>query len=99
MKISVDNVELFTLTDVQKKVIMDYIPQSIFEHDMKRRLHWVLNHLYEVAFQKLKERNEPLLLQNGVESMPTDPDKFAQLVFEQPNYQDREARDGGSNVK
>jgi hypothetical protein len=99
MKISVNDVELFTLSDTQKKVIMDYLPASIFDQDMKRRLQWVLMHLYEQAFIQFKQRNEPLLLANKVESMPTDPDKFAELVFAQPNYQDRESRDGGGDVK
>jgi hypothetical protein len=95
MKISVNDVELFTLTDVQKKVIMDYVPESIFEDDMKRRLNWVLMHLYDQAFIHFKQRNEPLLLANNVDSVPTDPDKFAELVFSQPGYQDRETRDRG----
>lgn len=93
MKISINDVELFTLNEIQKKVIMDYLPASIFEDDMKRRLNWVLIHLYEQAFIQFKQRNEPLLLANKIESMPTDPDKFAELVFSQPNYQDRAARD------
>lgn len=74
---------------------MDYVPASLFEDDMKRRLSWVLMHLYEQAFIQLKQRNEPIFLANKVDSVPTDPDKFAQLVFEQPNYKDRAARDLG----
>lgn len=95
MKISINDKELFTVNDTQKKVIMDYIPSDSFEDDMKRRLQWVIMHLYEDAFKKLKERNEPLIIKNGIESIPTDPDKYAQLVFSLPQYQDREARDKG----
>jgi len=93
MKISVDDVAVFELNDTQKKVIKDYIPSDIFEDDMKRRLEWVLMHLYEESFKILKKRNDPILVANGVESIPTDPDRYAELVFAQPNYQDRKARD------
>lgn len=95
MKISVNDVELFTLTDTQQKVIMDYIPASIFEDDIKRRLQWVLMHLYEIAFNKLKERNEALLSSNSIETFPTDPDKYAELIFSLDGYQNRESRDKG----
>lgn len=100
MKISINDVELFTLNEIQKKVIMDYIPSDIFEDDMKRRLNWVLMHLYEQAFKQLKERNEILLQSNEVSSVPTDPDKFAELIFSLQGYQDRLARDkGGTDVE
>ena len=95
MKISVNDVELFTLTDIQKQVIMDYIPEEIFEEDMKRRLNYVLMHLYDQAYNKLKTEWEPKLIENGIDSFPSLPDKFAALVFGQPNYKSRSARDKG----
>ena len=44
MKIKVDNVDLFELTETQKKVIKNEIHADIFDEDMKRRLNWVLMH-------------------------------------------------------
>jgi hypothetical protein len=93
MKISVDDKELYTLSEVQKKVIKHEIPEKIFDADMKRRLHWVLNHKYDVCFENFKKEWDPKLAANGVQMIPTDPDAYAQLVFSQPNYQDRAARD------
>lgn len=93
MKISVDDKELFTLSETQKKVIKDYLHEDIFEDDMRRRLHWVLTHLYEEAFKKIKSEWEPKLIENGVKSFPSDPEEFAQLIFKQSNYKSRKQRE------
>ena len=52
-----------------------------------------INHKYERCFERLKKEWDKKLIDNGVKSMPTDPDEYAQLVFSQPNYKDRKARD------
>ena len=92
MKISVDDVELFTLTPTQINVIKNDIPASLFQDDMKRRLAWVLNQKFEDSFKSLKQQWEPLLSER-VESIPTNKESFANLVFSQPDYLDRESRD------
>jgi len=99
MKISVNDVELFTLSDTQKSVIKDYINADIFEVDMKRRVKYILMHLYDQSFIRLKKEWEPKLAAKGVESIPTNADSFAQLVFSQPNYLDRKAREQISEVE
>ena len=99
MKISVDDKELFTLSDVQKKVIKNDIPADIFDAAMNRRLQWVLTHKYEECFKRLKTEWDPKLAENGVKMIPTDPDEYARLVFAQHNYQDRSAREAMSNNK
>lgn len=93
MKISVDDIELYTLTETQKNVIKDYLPTEIFDADLKRRLQWVLMHLYECSYVDLKAIWEPKLAARGVQSIPTDKDAFAQLVFSQPDYKNRSQRD------
>ena len=93
MKISVDNIELFELSEIQKRVIQNDVNADIFEDDMKRRLQYILMHKYERCFARLKQEWDSKLAQNGVESVPTNPDAYAQLVFAQPNYKDRKARD------
>jgi len=93
MKISVDNVELYTLSDVQKNVIKNDINADEFDADMKRRLKYILTHKYERCFERLKKEWDSKLADNGVPSVPTDPDAYAQLVFAQPNYKDRKTRD------
>jgi hypothetical protein len=93
MKVSVNDQELFTLSDTQKQVIMNDLPEDIFDADMKRRLEWVLMHQYRRSFKALKSEWDHKLLANGVGMVPTDPDAYAQLVFAQPNYKNRSARD------
>ena len=93
MKVSVNDIELLTLSEIRKGVIKHFINRDIFDEDMKRRIEWVLNHKYEQCYKKLKEEWDPKLIANGVQSVPTDPDAYAQLVFSQPNYKDRKDRD------
>lgn len=93
MKISVNEKELFTLSDIQKKVIQNDIPINIFEDDIKRRLHSILMHKYERCFDRLKQEWDPKLIANGVKMIPTDPDAYAQLVFSQPGYKNRSERE------
>lgn len=96
MKISVNDQPLFELSEIQKKVICNDISDDIFDEDMKRRLHYILTHKYERCFARLKQEWEPKLLANGVESIPTNPDKLAELIFTQPNYLCRKQRDEAS---
>lgn len=93
MKISVDDIELFTLSEHQQLVIQDQISSIIFDADMKRRLQYILIHCYEQCFENLKKTWDQKLVLNGIASIPTDPTAYAALVFAQPNYKDRAARD------
>lgn len=93
MKISVNDQELFTLSEVQKQVIKNDISADIFDEDMKRRLQYILSHKYDRCFDRLKAEWDSKLAANGVAMIPTDKDDYAQLVFAQPNYKDRAARE------
>lgn len=96
MKVSVDcacSDKLFELTEIQKKVICNDIKHEILDADLKRRLQYILMHKYERCFDRLKREWEPKLAASGIKSIPTNKDEFAQLVFDQPNYKDRSARD------
>lgn len=98
MKISVDDQEIFRLSETQKKVIKNDILEEIFDEDMKRRLHYILNHKYEKCFERLKQEWEPKLRENGVQMIPTNPDAFAELIFSQPNYKNRSQRESVAKV-
>ncbi len=93
MKISVDGKDLFTLTETQKKVMQNDIATEVFQADMERRLKWVLAHKYEQCFSRLKKDWDKKLADNGVASVPTHADEYAELVFSQPNYKNRSQRD------
>jgi hypothetical protein len=95
MKISVNDQELYSLSDMQCKVICDYVHGDIMEDDMKRRLEWVLMHLHEQCMKILRDEWMPKLAKR-MDSIPTSDEKFAELVFSQPDYMDRAARDKAS---
>lgn len=92
MKISVDDKELYTLSEIQKKVIMNDIHEDFFSEDMKRRLHYILMHKYEQCFKRLKSEWEPKLKSRGIAMFPSNDDAFAELVFSQPDYRNRAHR-------
>lgn len=93
MKISVNDQELFSLSETQKKVIKNDIHEDIFEDDMRRRLHYILTHKYERCFERLKKEWEPKLKEKGVAMLPTNEAAFAELVFSQPEYKNRAQRE------
>ena len=93
MKISLNDQELFSLSETQKNVIKNDIHADTFDQDMQRRLVWVLAHKYERCFERLKKEWDIKLKENGVKSVPTDSDEYAKLVFAQPNYQCRKTRE------
>lgn len=94
MKIDVDGKALFELSETQKNVIKNDIPDEIFEEDMKRRLQYILMHKYERCFERLKAQWYPKLVAKGITSIPTDKDACAQLIFSQPDYKSRSQREG-----
>lgn len=98
MKISVNDQELFTLSETQKKVMCNDLIHSALEEDLKRRLQYILIHKYERCFDRLKKEWEPKLKRLGVESIPLDNDAFANLVFSQPEYKDRAARESDAKI-
>lgn len=97
MKISVNDVELFSLSEVQKQVIKNDIQAEIFDEDMCRRLQYILMHKYERCFERLRKEWEPKLIAAGAKSLPTDKDEFAALCFAHPQYKDRSARELEAN--
>lgn len=93
MKISVDDQELFTLSETQKRVIMNDINEDAFEEDMKRRIQYILMHKYEQCFARLKSEWDTKLKALNVASVPLNEEAYAQLVFSQETYKDRKSRD------
>lgn len=92
MKISVNDQELFSLSEVQKKVIKNDIHEDIFESDMKERIKYILIHKYENCFERLKSEWMPKL-QERMDSIPTKDDALADLIFSQPDYKSRKQRE------
>jgi len=92
MKISVDDKELFTLTETQKNVIKNDINADIFEEDMKRRLEYVVMHRYKQGLARLK-RDWESVLGGRVAEIPLEPEAFVAMVKSQLDYKDKYDRD------
>ena len=93
MIVKVDDVTLYELKAIQKQVIQNDINADTFESDMHERLFYILNHKYNQCFKRLKTQWEPILTAEGAESLPTDPDAFAALVFAHDDYKDKKTRE------
>lgn len=93
MQIKVDDVLLFELSEIQKKVICDNVNEDVFEEDMKRRLQYILMHKYEECMKNLRSKWRPVLISENASSITTDNDEFAQLIFQRPDYKSRKQRD------
>lgn len=93
MKISVNDRELFTLSDIKKQVICNDICIDSIDADLERRIQHIIMHKYEQCFKRLKNEWDSKLAASGIEMIPTDKDAYAQLVFSQPEYKDRKSRD------
>lgn len=91
MKLTVDGKEIFTLSDIQKKVICNDISSDDFDNDMSRRLKYVLENKYDECFKRLKAEWDEKL-KSRVSYIPTNPEQYAQLVFSQYDYKCRKTR-------
>ena len=92
MKISIDDKELFTLTDAQKQVIMNDIHEDEFYNDMCRRIQWAIMHKYDQCFKRLKDEWDKKLAEK-VKYIPTDAAEYTSLVMSQPEYKARKERE------
>ena len=85
MKIYVDNNLVLELNDTQKNIIKNEINPDIFVSDMERRVAWVLSHKLDQCYSRLFAHWLPIL-QQRYESLPSNKNAFAELVFAQPDY-------------
>lgn len=88
MKVSINDVELFTMNEIKKQVIRNDIPREVLEDDLQRRMAYIMVHKYERCMDHLKKEWMPKLQALGVESIPLDDDAFAAVVFARPEYKD-----------
>jgi len=92
MKFQTNNEIIIELTEVQKKVIQNEIPSEIFEEDMKRRVHYIINHKYERCLERLKQEWLPKL-SSRVANIPTNEEELANLIFSQQDYKNRSQKE------
>jgi hypothetical protein len=92
MKVMLDNKEILDISDTMIKVIGNDIAGDVVG-DIERRLAWVIIHKYEQCFARLKAEWDPKLATRNIEMIPTNKEKYAELVFSQSDYKSRTERD------
>lgn len=92
MKVFLDNKEILNISDTMFKVIGNDIAEDV-AGDIERRLAWVITHKYEQCFSRLKAEWDPKLSTRNIEMIPTNKEKYAELVFSQPDYKNRFERE------
>lgn len=63
------------------------------EKENTERMAWILKHKFERCMERLRNEWTPRLAAKGLTEVPSDDQEFANLVFSQPDYKDREKRD------
>lgn len=97
MKISIDDQEFFTLSEIQKKVIQNDINDDIFNEDMKRRIQYILMHKYEKCLERLEKEWIPKLSKR-MPSIPTNKDALCELIFNQPDYESKKLKESKNRL-
>ena len=85
MKFFVDNKEVLELNETHQKIIQDVINPDIFVADMERRVNYIVSHKLENCYDSLIKRWLPTLRER-FDSLPTNKDALAELVFAQNDY-------------
>lgn len=85
MKFYVDSICVLELSPVQEQILLSSIPADVFVPTMQQRVVWVINQVIDGSFNSLFNKWLPIL-QGRYDSLPSNPDKFAELIFSQPDY-------------
>ena len=85
MKFYVDQTQVYELDATQQKIIQDNVKPDLFVGDMERRVAWVISQKLDQSFDSLFTHWLPIL-QQRYESLPSNRNAFAELVFVQPDY-------------
>jgi len=92
MKIKLDEKVILDISDTMLKVLADDINDEIVS-DIERRLVWVITSKYVGCINRLQAEWDSKLASRNIEMIPTNKEKYAQLVFSQPDYKSRSERD------
>jgi hypothetical protein len=85
MKFYVEKTQVYELDTTQQKIIQDNVKPDLFVGDMERRVAWVISQKLDQSFDSLFTHWLPIL-QQRYESLPSNKNAFAELVFAQPDY-------------
>jgi len=94
MKIQVDGKQVLELQEWQKNVIKNEIHDDAFQEDMERRVRWILEHKFEMCWERFqKEWLEKLRADPSIQSIPAGKKEFTELVMSHSEYKSRSQRE------
>ncbi len=78
-------------SEQDRRSLEDYL--SYEKEEFEKRIVWILPHRWKRCLNRLKLSWMPKLEKRGIMDVPIDDELFAELVFSQSDYKDRDARD------
>lgn len=95
-KIEKDGQEIFTISDIDLKLLKDCLPDV--EGEINRRIQWVIQHKCERIYKQFKEKWEKVLVAEGATSIPAQRDAFVALIVARSDYKNRAQREAVKGV-
>lgn len=92
MKLKIDDCEIFSISEQEKKVIEDYYLFEDFDKEIKERINFVFLDIYNRCLSQLRKDWEEKLISRGHEMLPVRLEAFAKLVFSQADYRNKKQR-------
>lgn len=95
MKISIDDIEILTISEDDKKILAYAISEKELLNDIKERIISLIGSKIGGALEDLKREwvKGGNLSSLGFISIPIDDKQLAQFIFAQPSYKDRKQKD------
>lgn len=88
---SVDDIQLHVLSGTKCKLICHVLKKDAHKR-LREIVEYFVPHKLEKVAERLRRQWDPRLQAKGINDIPVSDEAFAQLVFSQPEYEDRKAR-------
>lgn len=92
MKCTLNDKEIFALSDSQLNVLKHCIPEDQVEEHLKAIILYVIKHKLVECAGKLFEEWKPKLIAEGVKEIPISDADFADMIFKHAEYQPRNSQ-------
>jgi maltooligosyltrehalose synthase len=88
MKIFVDDTEIFTVSELMKRVIGDLFTDDCLEQEIRNRIKGSIEQLYFTALESMRKKWAERI-SCRYELVPTNADKYAEIILSQKDYRSR----------
>jgi hypothetical protein len=92
MKIYLDNLEIFEITNIDR-LLLEHDLIDV-DNEIKRRLEYIIKHKVDQCYSRLKsEWDKKFQSDVNITSVPTKRDDYVALVIAHPDYKNRSVRE------